>query len=61
MTRLDWLKTRHALLEREIAQLETERNRIRSYDHKSLLNMKKKEKLLVKTELTELLQHEPTI
>lgn len=61
MTRLDWLKTRHALLEREIAQLETERNRIRSYDHKSLLTMKKKEKLLVKTELTELLQHEPTI
>lgn len=61
MTRLDWLKTRHALLEREIAQLETERNRIRSYDHKSLLNMKKKEKLSVKTELTELLQHEPTI
>jgi hypothetical protein len=54
MTRLDWLKTRHSLLEREIAQLETERNRIRSYDHKSLLNMKKKEKLLVKTELTEL-------
>jgi hypothetical protein len=61
MTRLDWLKTRHAKLEREIAHLETERNHIRSYDHKSLLNMKKKEKLLIKTELNELQQHESTI
>lgn len=61
MTRVDWLKIQHAKLEREIAQLETERNHIRSYDHKSLLTMKKKEKLAVKTELTELLQHESAV
>jgi hypothetical protein len=58
MNRVDWLKIRHAKLEREIVQLETERNQIRSYDHKSLLTMKKKEKLAVKTELNDLLQHE---
>ena len=61
MTRVDWLKIQHAKLEREIAHLETERNQIRSYDHKSLLTMKKKEKLAVKTELTELLQHESAV
>lgn len=61
MTRVDWLKIQHAKLEREIAHLEAERNQIRSYDHKSLLTMKKKEKLAVKTELNELLQHEPSI
>jgi uncharacterized protein YdcH (DUF465 family) len=51
MTRLDWLRKKHAELDSLIQQLEQERSTNRSVEHKALLQDLKKQRLAVKTEL----------
>jgi len=61
MTRAEWLQKKHKELEAVVAQLENERSTNRSSEHKALLQLKKKEKLAVKTELNELLNNANSI
>lgn len=61
MTRIDWLKNKHTELDSIVQQLEQERITNRSADHKALLQLKKKEKLAIKTELNELLSNEQAV
>jgi uncharacterized protein YdcH (DUF465 family) len=61
MTRAEWLRKKHSELESIVQQLEQERKTNRSADHKALLQLKKKEKLALKTELNELLSNEQDV
>jgi uncharacterized protein YdcH (DUF465 family) len=53
MTRLEWLARRHRELDEQVSELERERERIRSAEHKALLVNLKKQRLAVRTELNE--------
>lgn len=50
MTRLEWLKKRHADLKAQIDVLEKQRETDRSPEHKAMLQDLKKQKLAVKEE-----------
>jgi uncharacterized protein YdcH (DUF465 family) len=54
MTRSEWLTKRHRELDAQVEQLEVERKHNRSAEHKALLVDLKKQRLALKTELTEL-------
>lgn len=54
MTRIEWLTKKHHELEAQVESLEHEREHNRDFDHKTLLQDLKKQKLAVKTELNQL-------
>ena len=54
MKRVEWLTNKHRELDALVTSIEDERKHIRSADHKALLVHLKKERLKVKTELTQL-------
>lgn len=54
MTRKEWLEKKHRELDQQVTQLEQERLWNRSAEHKALLTDIKKQRLAVKTELSEL-------
>lgn len=51
MTRIEWLKKKHSEIDANVQALETQRNKIRSSEHKAVLQDLKKQKLAIKTEL----------
>ena len=53
MTRLEWLKNKHAELDKEIDQLELQREHDRSTEFWALLKDLKKQRLAIKTEMLE--------
>jgi hypothetical protein len=61
MTRIEWLRKKHSELESIVDQLEQERLTNRSADHKALLQLKKKEKLNIKTEINKILSDEQAL
>jgi len=55
MNRIDWLKKKHTEIDKTVQDLESQRDVIRSAEHKAVLQDLKKQKLAVKTELELLL------
>lgn len=51
MNRIDWLKKKHAEIDKIVQDLEDQRITIRSMEHKAVLQDLKKQKLAIKTEL----------
>jgi uncharacterized protein YdcH (DUF465 family) len=51
MTRIDWLKKKHSEIDANVQALEHQRSKIRSPEHKAVLQDLKKQKLAIKTEL----------
>lgn len=51
MTRIEWLKKKHNEIDATVQTLEAQRNKIRSAEHKAVLQDLKKQKLAIKTEL----------
>ena len=51
MTRQEWLTKQHRELDARITELENQRERIRSAEHKAVLVDMKKQRLLIKEEL----------
>lgn len=51
MTRQEWLLKRHREVDAQIAELENQRERIRSAEHKAVLTDLKKQRLALREEL----------
>lgn len=51
MTRIEWLNKEHQKVDKQIQELEAERQVIRDFNHKALLKSLKAQKLKLKTEI----------
>jgi uncharacterized protein YdcH (DUF465 family) len=51
MTRITWLKNKHAEIDAKVLEIEKQREHERSFEHKAMLVDLKKQKLIIKQEI----------